>query len=122
MPLKKYVYTKTCPVCVMVFHTTKKKQTCCSKKCMGKHKSGANHPRWKGGVTRHTSGYRIILLNGKYVLEHRLIMEAILGRPLKSHEVVHHVDGNRANNDPSNLIVFGTHSDHMKHHSNDLSN
>ena len=34
---------------------------------------------------------------------HRLIMELKLGRPLRKSEIVHHKDGDRANNHPDNL-------------------
>lgn len=40
------------------------------------------------------------------VLVHRAVMSEILGRPLTRQETVHHKDGNRANNDPSNLELF----------------
>jgi hypothetical protein len=39
----------------------------------------------------------------RYVLEHRLVMAQLINRPLDPHETVHHIDGNTANNDPSNL-------------------
>lgn len=38
-----------------------------------------------------------------YVHKHRLVMSQSLGRPLASKEQVHHIDGNRDNNDISNL-------------------
>ena len=37
---------------------------------------------------------------------HRVVMEQILGRPLKENEIVHHIDGNKRNNEPSNLTVM----------------
>jgi len=40
---------------------------------------------------------------GGYVFEHRLVVARALGRDLLPSEEVHHVDGNRANNDLSNL-------------------
>lgn len=46
---------------------------------------------------------------------HREVAEEMLGRPLKSDEVVHHKDGNRQNNDPNNLMIM-TQSEHMKLH------
>lgn len=35
---------------------------------------------------------------------------------LQPGQVVHHIDGNRTNNDPSNLMVFNSHAEHMAHH------
>jgi hypothetical protein len=49
------------------------------------------------------------------VLEHRLVMERMIGRLLESHEIVHHKDGVKTNNKPSNLELT-TWSDHAKHH------
>lgn len=40
------------------------------------------------------------------VYEHVLIAEELLDRPLKEGEVVHHLDENRSNNSPDNLIVL----------------
>jgi hypothetical protein len=50
-----------------------------------------------------------------FVLEHRLVMEKKIGRYLESHEIVHHIDGDRKNNNPGNLelLTKGTH--HLGH-------
>lgn len=67
---------------------------------------GDEHPNWKGGHVAR-SGYKIVSKRGKTNLyEHRLVAEQMVGRPLERDEVVHHVDGNRANNSPSNLVVM----------------
>ena len=48
--------------------------------------------------------------------EHRIVAEKKLGRKLKQGEVVHHIDGNKRNNSPDNLMVFSSQSEHVKYH------
>lgn len=50
------------------------------------------------------------------MLEHRLIAELKIGRMLLDTEVVHHIDENKFNNNPDNLIVFKTTADHSRYH------
>lgn len=52
---------------------------------------------------------------GKLHFEHRDIAEKILGRKLKSWEVVHHINGKRNDNRPSNLCVMDSH-EHDRYH------
>jgi hypothetical protein len=51
-------------------------------------------------------GYRWIYINGLKFYEHRYVMSKILGRNLVKGESVHHIDGNRLNNNPSNLELW----------------
>jgi hypothetical protein len=53
--------------------------------------------------------------NGAYVLEHRWVMQQVLGRLLSRKEVVHHRDGDKHNNNPCNLVIL-TPGEHMSHH------
>lgn len=52
-------------------------------------------------------------LNGRH--EHRVVAEVKAGRPLRFVDVVHHIDGDIHNNDPSNLEIT-TRAAHMRKH------
>ena len=51
-----------------------------------------------------------------WIKEHRYVAEIKLGRLLKQEEVVHHIDEDKFNNSPDNLIVFKTNADHSAFH------
>jgi hypothetical protein len=78
---------------------------------------------WNGGVIIQ-EGYRYLLLprhpraksKKGYVAEHVLVMEAVLGRFLKPHEIVHHVDENKLNNKIGNLRLFKSRQEHLNYH------
>lgn len=82
--------------------------------------AGENNPAWRGGRVTDKHGYILIHQPDHpncdrhgYVREHRLVMERELGRLLLPTEVVDHKDGQRANNDPSNLTVYLSNKEHL---------
>jgi hypothetical protein len=84
---------------------------------------GENHPHWEGGRKLDKDGYVLVNVgvdhhlarSTGYALEHRLVAEEMLGRSLAEGEVVHHVNGVKDDNRPENLMVFQTHSDHVRY-------
>jgi hypothetical protein len=72
-----------------------------------KHQAGPDNHNWQGGWGLDKNGYVRSMRNGKWVMQHREVMEAHLGRKLESYEHVHHKDGNRANNAIENLELWG---------------
>lgn len=75
--------------------------------------SGDNNPNWKGGRYTNVYGYVWVktpdgTINSYrgYMLEHRYVMQEHLRRPLKSSELVHHIDGNKLNNHIDNLMIY----------------
>lgn len=76
---------------------------------------------WAGAVTaanqkrRHgfiCDGYRRIGVDGRYMFEHRIVVERDLGRALESYETIHHKNGNRTDNRLENLEVWNSQQPH----------
>lgn len=65
------------------------------------------------------NGYKMLGKSNNRIAEHRLVMEKHLGRKLTSEDIVHHIDGNKLNNDISNLCLT-TRADHIEEHREEL--
>ena len=87
---------------------------------------------WKANISESKKGvgvgrslkpsgyYEITMGEGKGRLEHVFIIEKIIGRRLYANECVHHIDHDKTNNDPSNLLLM-TKSEHASLHASENS-
>lgn len=133
---------KQCPICGEMFRPCKPTSKTCSRKCANtlvsretaesrgcvlrgrpvgpftdEHKRRLSEAQQRrrslSGETRtDLKSYR--KLNGRH--EHRVLMEQMLGRDLLPGEIVHHKDGNKLNNDPSNLELLPSQAEHCRGH------
>lgn len=107
-----------------IFHKKQKKH--CSRSCAlkaanevnpGHFLGGKPGTNWKGGKIKGRGGYIWVWnpdaaqrhrpgTKKRYVLEHRLVMEETLGRPLQKNEQVHHKNGIRDDNRAENLELW----------------
>lgn len=126
--------TRKCVVCGEEitrkrFHSPPERTVCgppkdCRRRFFAKlalNRIGPQNPNWHGGI-RKTHGYVYVLRKGHprtdmwgYVKRAILAVETKLGRPLMLGECVHHIDGNKENDCPSNLVAIG-HGEHTALH------
>ena len=94
----------------------------CNSCAAKQHSHGRKNSNWKGG--RYKNGGYIYIYkpthpfayNGRYIREHRLIIEKKIGRYLHRWEVVHHINGVKDDNKLKNLKLFKNESEHRKFH------
>lgn len=94
----------------------------CGEYCYHKYRKGKQR---KSGF-RYSWGYRYVFIpdhpyanDGKYVAEHRLVVEKNLGRFLTPDEIVHHKNEDKLDNRIQNLVVttrFGHAKEHNLNH------
>jgi hypothetical protein len=124
-------YIKTCPTCDKDFVAKCSRMKFCCRDCyyksdslikrLGKYSRTAYRTSKNGFVINH--GYKYIYKpehpfakEGKYVFEHRLVMEKQIGRYLNEDEVVHHINKDTLDNRIVNLLLMNR-EEHSRLHS-----
>lgn len=118
--------TRPCKLCGKVFSAWERpgsaEPSYCSRQCWLKVH---NNPERNATVARETAEQRADAqrdrgrcvsyrkMRGRH--EHRRVAEQMVGRPLQSDEIVHHIDHNKRNNAPENLKVL-TRREHILEH------
>lgn len=97
---------------------------------MSKWQTGTKNGMWKGGKTITEHDYVLVRVGTDhhlsdvrgYAYEHRLVAEHKFGRRLKEGEKVHHIDGDRKNNNPDNIHICKNMAQHLFIHRKPDSN
>ena len=84
------------------------------------------NPNWRGGRKTMGAPQRYVLLRvvgshprataAGYVLEHLLVAERAIGKPVPATARIHHIDDHGENNAPTNLVICENHAYHKLLH------
>ena len=106
----KHIYCKYCSKDMGTRNDVNKDRKFCSDECKIKERE----LHFKGSDPYGFVMGRVTSF-GRRTRFHRAVMEKHLGRKLNKDEIVHHIDGNKFNNDLSNLMLLSN-SEHAKLH------
>ena len=120
----------TCERCGTTFQKRRRKQRFCSSRCASLANSpigrgeynGTNHHRYVGGLY-FNGGHGRWMVNcrdGRREYYARAVMEAELKRPLRSEEVVHHLNGDQTDDRIENLELLPSQGEHTRRHYADI--
>lgn len=105
-----------CMNCGSDFRPRRATSKYCSRQCLWQNNGGKNRKPicWWKNAKGYIEG-RVWVTPTKQirVKQHRYIMAGIIGRELHPWEDVHHIDGVKSNNSPSNLVLI-SHGDHTR--------
>ncbi len=123
---KRKFETRQCEWCgesVSRNRTQFKEHTFCSMECCAKWQAEntrcENASRWNGGKIDQNGYWFIKQPDGSYKQKHIMVAEKMLGRTLEKDEVVHHINKNKKDNRPDNLVVLSR-KEHIQIHKKDL--
>ena len=86
--------------------------------------SGQHNGNWKGGKSIASNGYVLVRVGLNhhladirgYAYEHRVVAEKVIGRRLLKGEQVHHLNGIKTDNRPTNITVMASMARHRYEH------
>lgn len=83
----------------------------CGNSCKGR----ASPTQFSTPTLLGSGRYKRTTVNGEFKWEHRWVAEQALGRELATDEHVHHINGDKADNDPENLVVLSAKNHALLH-------